>query len=250
MKTVLAFMVVVIVVLLAECEDSTKTTAVLEARLPSYAQRPLDNSWPVSTEENTSLSDDLLMENYYIILDGSGSMKDNHCAEESHKMAVAKTAITQFFKQISTEANIGLYSFDKQGSSERVFLGKNNQSLFHTAIEKIQSGGGTPLETAIQHGYQQLTTQAKRQLGYGDYHLVIVTDGVASNNEEPGKILQTILEESPVRIHSIGFCLDDNHSLNQVGFTAYTAAGNAEELTQGLQAILSELPDFDLRYFK
>jgi hypothetical protein len=72
----------------------------------------------------------------------------------------------------------------------------------------------------------------------------VVTDGIASNGEEPNQILNTVLQQSPVVIHSIGFCLDESHSLNQPGLTAYTAASNADELQRGLQAVLAESTDF------
>ncbi|MCK4493999.1 MAG: VWA domain-containing protein, partial [Methylococcales bacterium] len=185
----------------------------------------------------------------YIILDGSGSMEGSQCAEGSNKMVVAKTAIMQFSQKISAEANVGLYSFDERGRGELFSLSTENKALFYTQIKEIVPGGGTPLATAIDQGYQRLMVQANQQLGYGEYHLVIVTDGIASNNEDPSQILNTILTQSPVMVHSIGFCLDDNHVLNQAGLTTYTAANNAEELNQGLQAVLSESPTFNSDQF-
>ncbi|MCK5898179.1 MAG: VWA domain-containing protein [Methylococcales bacterium] len=249
MKFVIFFIVLIVVLLGLEWEETISTVPLIEKNSPSYGQRPLENSWPPTSENEKIVSDDLLTANYYIILDGSGSMEGSQCAEGSSKMAVAKTAITQFSQKIPAEANVALYSFDGRGRGELFSLSSENKVLFYTKIKEIVPGGGTPLATAIKDGYRLLTKQATQQLGYGEYHLVIVTDGIASSNEDPGQILRTILTQSPVMIHSIGFCLDGDHALNQTGLTTYTAAGNAEELKQGLQAVLSEAPDFSPNEF-
>jgi len=74
--------------------------------------------------------------------------------------------------------------------------------------------GFWPLSVAIEHGYKALTKQASLQLGYGEYHLVVVTDGEANTGYEPNKAVQSVLTESPVVIHTIGFCIRGSHSLN------------------------------------
>ncbi|MCK5871987.1 MAG: VWA domain-containing protein [Methylococcales bacterium] len=249
MKFVIFFIVLIVVLLGLEWEETPSIVALIEDNSPTYGQRPLENSWPPASESEKTVSDNLLTANYYIILDGSGSMEGSQCAEGSSKMAVAKTAVTQFSQKISAKANVALYAFDGRGRGELFSLSSENKALFYTKIKEIVPGAGTPLATAIEQGYQRLTVQANQQLGYGEYHLVIVTDGIASNNEDPSQILKTILTQSPVMIHSIGFCLDDAHALNQAGLTTYTAANNAEELNQGLQAVLSEAPTFNSDQF-
>lgn len=244
MKIVFFFIMVIVFLLMAEWDETSSTLDLVENNSLSYGQRPLENSWPPVSESEKTVSNDLLTVNYYIILDGSGSMEGSQCAEGSSKMAVAKTAITQFSQKIPAEANVALYSFDGRGRGELFSLSTENKALFYTKIKEIVPGAGTPLASAIKDAYRLLTKQATRQLGYGEYHLVIVTDGIASNNEDPRQILSTLLTESPIMIHSIGFCLDNTHALNQEGLTTYTAADNADELNQGLQAVLSESPDF------
>jgi hypothetical protein len=53
-----------------------------------------------------------------------------------------------------------------------------------------------------------------------------------------------MLEQSPVMLHTVGFCIDERHSLNQPGLVSYTAANSPEELLQGLQGVLAEAQDF------
>ncbi len=223
-------------------EGIAETQAALPAS-PFYALRTQDNRWPDLTPD--LLSSDMLANNYYIILDGSGSMASDTCAPGSTKMDVAKAAVKQFIQQISPTANIGLFVFDRNGIQQRVELAAQNREQLFNKIDQIQPDGHTPLKTALNFGYEQLSHQGARQMGYGEYHLVVVTDGLASATEEPDAIVETIIEQSPVMIHSVGFCIDDKHSLNQPGKTAYTAAANADELQQGLAAVLAESATFD-----
>jgi uncharacterized protein YegL len=218
------------------------------ASSPYYSLRPADDKWPGFTDEN-NLSTNLLTANYYIVLDGSGSMEGDNCAVGSTKMVIAKNAIIQFAQQIPADANLALVAFDLQGASERVALGGNNREEFNSQVNAISPAGITPLKTAMTYAYQKLKAQAVTQMGYGEYHLVVVTDGIANAGEGPDQIVQSILQESPIVIHSIGFCIDERHSLNQPGRTFYTAASNAEELQRGLQAVLAESPDFSSDIF-
>lgn len=224
------------------------TPIAIEPVSPYYALRPIDDKWPPFTE-NESFSENLLAANYYVVLDGSGSMEGDNCAMGSTKMAVAKNAVNQFAQQIPADANLALLTFDKKGASQRVALGGNNREQFNLQVNEIIPGSITPLKTVITYAYQQLQKQASKQLGYGEYHLVVVTDGIATANEVPDRMVQTILQDSPIVIHSIGFCIDEQHSLNQPGMTFYSAASNAEELQQGLQAVLAESPDFNSDHF-
>lgn len=215
-----------------------------------YSQRATENSWPAIAEEGTAIASNLLASNYYIVLDGSGSMAERECSGGQTKLEAAKTALAAFSQSIPGDANIGLYIFDNNGKRERVELGPNNQARFSDAVFRASANHGTPLKSAIRSAYIALETQAKNQLGYGEYHLVVVTDGQASSgSENPSEFVNLILEKSPVVIHTIGFCIDDRHSLNQPGRTYYRQANNPQSLQQGLTEVLAEAPDFDVDSF-
>jgi hypothetical protein len=92
--------------------------------------------------------------------------------------------------------------------------------------------------------------RAAAQLGYGEYHLVVVTDGEANQGEDPRAIVDVITRKSPIVVHTIGFCIGQNHSLNQPGKTVYRAADNPEDLERGLAEVLAEAPSFDAQSFK
>lgn len=217
--------------------------------ITSYGSKSTLQNWPSANNNNSAIADDLLATNYLILVDGSGSMQDDTCANGSTKMRVAREAITAFSSQIDANANIGLYAFDNNGSNLRVPLGIKNRSEFTKQINQINAAGHTPLQSAITDAYNTLTKQAKHQLGYGEYHLVIVTDGEASESENPKPIVSKILSESPVVIHTIGFCIGGGHSLNQPGYINYKQANDMNSLKTGLAEILAEAPDFTSQSF-
>jgi len=78
---------------------------------PMYALQVANNSWP-PTDDSDSVANNLLAQNFYIILDGSGSMQGSECSNGQTKLKTAKQALGQFVEQISTQANIGLLALE------------------------------------------------------------------------------------------------------------------------------------------
>ena len=212
----------------------------------NYASRGADSSWP-SARAGTLVAPNLLQKNYYLVLDGSGSMASNECSGSKPRLWAAQQALAQFVGALPQDSAIGLYSFDAQSNSQRVKLGVNNRDQVIHAIHASTAGGGTPLAAAIHQGYQALTEAARQQLGYGEYHLVVVTDGEASDNPAPE--VAKLLDSSPINLHTIGFCIGSQHTLNQRGLTLYKSAQDTKSLSQGLQDVLAESPDFQVGSF-
>ena len=233
---------------LAGCGQDTVTSeqrsTAEKPQQQSYALVATRYDWPV-TNQSMELASNLLAQNYYLVFDGSGSMSASNCAASQQKINVAKSAVKKFVSNIPATANIGLYMFDHNGARERVALGQNRNELLQS-VNSSRANGGTPLRSAAEAGYKALTQQAQKQLGYGEYHLVIITDGEAGQNEDPAPIVRQILRESPVQIHTIGFCIGEGHSLNIPGQTYYAAASNPAELDAGLAQVLAEADDYTL----
>lgn len=210
--------------------------------------------WPPPNSQGgvPPLAANLMMKNYYVVFDGSGSMKDFDCTDgTANKAQAAKKAVAEFAKSVPKEANLGLTSFDSRGILEKLPLGTENRDDFINLVNAVTPGGATPLKSSIAQGVARLTDQGRRQLGYGEYHLVVVTDGEAyPENENPASIVEKTLKTSPILIHTIGFCIGENHSLNQPGRTIYRAADNPEELARGLKEVLAESEKFDVKVFQ
>ena len=217
----------------------------------SYARAPLQDSWPpLEQAASGAPSAARATLNYYVVLDGSGSMRETECGAGKRKIAAAVTALEQFVSQVPKEANVGLLVFDDAGISERVPLDQGNHAAVRAALQGVRAKGGTPLKSAIAEGYDKLLAQARRQLGYGEYHLVVVTDGKPEpSDEDPSELVGTLLATTPVVLHTIGFCIGTDHVLNQPGRSYYVAAESPEQLQQGLSAVLAEAPAFDQSQF-
>lgn len=200
-------------------------------------------AWPPPGKTG-DVAADLTARNFYVVFDGSGSMSERACQGDGRKIEQAKAALAVFAKAAPRNANIGLLVFDNKGISERVPLALDNRDEFMRQINAVQPSGGTPLASAISLARQRLEAQARRQYGYGEYNLVVVTDGEANSGQDPRAAVNDLLARSPIVVHTIGFCISANHSLNQKGRTVYRAANDRAEIERGLEAVLAESPKF------
>jgi hypothetical protein len=191
-----------------------------------------------------------LARNFYFIFDGSGSMGSPppSAGDQSFstKLAGAKWAVEQFMGHVpKKDVNFGLWIFDRSGEREAVPLGPGNRADFLAAIQASQSGRGTPLARAIHEGVDRLVAQYKQQLGYGEYRLVVVTDGEADGIPQAA----AYAERFGMPIYTIGFCVGENHPLRAVS-VSYRTANSAEDLRKGLEEAVAELETFDPTEFE
>ena len=206
--------------------------------------------WPPDKDgKGVEIAKNLLSKNYYVVLDCSGSMEDKGCSGGLSKLEAAKNALSKFAGLVPANSNLGLMVFYAGKIYEMVPLGTENRDKFTSAVVSTKPGGGTPLFAAMRAGYMNIEKQARKQLGYGEYTLVIVTDGEASSGQDPTRIVHWILDNSPVQIHTIGFCIGNKHSLNIPGRVVYKPADNPEKLEQGLHDVLAEAEQFDVADF-
>lgn len=222
---------------------------------PATPAAPAKPAWPflyASTQPSDAPAfdpDAVTRRNYFFVLDASGSMGERKCSGNDRKMTVAKRALLQFAQNVPRDANLGGLTFDQRGVHGLLPIGPLDPVKLRRAIGSVSAGGDTPLAQAIREAYAQLTKQAIAQLGYGEYHLVVVTDGEATG-EDPRQVVNRVLAESPVVLHTIGFCIGERHSLNQPGRTIYMAADSPEALDQAFQDVLAEAPKFTVSKFK
>lgn len=184
-----------------------------------------------------------LTRNFYFIFDGSGSMRDG--LDNRIKLEGAQEAVGKFLTKIPVDDNIGLYIFDRQGSREVVPLGTENHNAFMEAINNVQAAGGTPLAQAIRFGTQKLIRQYKRQLGYGEFRLVVVTDGIADGIPSAARYAQGLR----VPIYAIGLGIKGDHPL-RAHAVSYREANRFDDLEKALEETLAELPSFDVTEFE
>lgn len=232
--------------ILAGCDDppqgqkstiAAPTTPIAKAAL--WGSRAADRA-------DGPLPDNATADNYYIIFDGSGSMNKRECTNGDTKLDVAKEAVARWLRSVPDSANVGLFAFDENGASERVPMKRNaaahGQELLDL-IGGITAGGKTPLGAAMGTALEALGSQAVWAHGYGQYHIVVVTDGFASDTDLLKKVSQRIYD-TPIIVHTIGFCIGETHVLNQPDLMIYVSANSPDQLAQGLENVLAESEDF------
>jgi hypothetical protein len=211
---------------------------------------------PASDFATSDLGQISLARNFYFIFDGSGSMRDplgSDCGGDQsfkHKLDGAKWAVAEFLKKVPEDVNLGLYVFDEhhvppQPDCEVVPLASNNLAAFLQAINEVEAGGGTPLARAIQFGAEVLAKQKAKQLGYGEYRLVVVTDGLADDIPQAAKFAT----EKEIPIYAIGLCIQEDHPLRQYA-VSYRAANSFKDLAKALEATVAETEFYDAKTFE
>jgi hypothetical protein len=222
---------------------------------PAKPAPPPKPAWPFLYANTPSAEgapfdpDAVTKRNYYFVFDASGSMGERKCAGGDRKITVAKRALLQFAQNIPRDANLGGLAFNQRGVQPLIPIGPLDPAQLRRAVGALAAGGDTPLAQAIREAYAALTRRAVTQLGYGEYHLVVITDGEATG-EDPRNVVDRLLAESPVVLHTIGFCIGDRHSLNQPGRTIYLAADSPEALDKAFAEVLAEAPKFTVSKFK
>lgn len=184
-----------------------------------------------------------LARNFYFIFDGSGSMKEQ-CAGKQ-KLLGAQQAVNVFMQRVPDDVALGLYVFDADGAREVVPLGEQAKDRFLQAVGEVRAGGGTPLASAILTGVDRLVEQYKRQLGYGDFRLVVVTDGEADSIPEAA----TYATRYRIPVYTIGLCMHGSHPLHEYS-VSYRAADNYEDLARALEETVAETEAFDVTEFE
>ncbi|MCR4327300.1 MAG: VWA domain-containing protein [Nanoarchaeota archaeon] len=175
--------------------------------------------------------------NFYFILDASGSMSGD-------KIRIAKEAIFEFLKIVPEDANLGLFLFDSDVTKEMIPLGNQNRSKFVSVIKEVDAGGGTPLTESLETALESITLQYKKQLGYGNFRIIVVTDGEADNSSSFSRICSQISTYSFIDLYAIGFQVDGDHPLKRYS-REYRSAESKGELTKALKGAVSESESFD-----
>ena len=118
---------------------------------------PMKFDWPRGgADGKTELAANLRMVNYYVVLDGSGSMSDRECAGGATKMEAAKSALVEFAKSVPASAQLVGPSTAEPGAGP---LGRADHFL---GGPRGVANGGTPAELDRP---RELEEAARRQLG-------------------------------------------------------------------------------------
>ena len=194
-----------------------------------------------------------LIRNVYIVFDDSGSMGERY--RNTTRMAAAKSALETLVQNAPADVNFGLYVLnqgdlislvapEKNLDDFRAKLQANRQQLVE-AVRNLRPSGGTPLGASIAVGAARLAHQRELQLGYGEFRLVVVTDGESGDDLNYG-VDKAKRERLP--IYTIGLATGSDHSLKPHS-VSFAEANEPAQLVKALKETLAELPDFTVSDF-
>jgi len=227
--------------------SSTSTVPAATTPVDSSSNYLADSmAWPFNYEDHvekyyglpTDFEEELDVRNFLIVLDDSGSMGGS-------KMRTAKKAIIEWSKSFKPTDNVGLITFKNRSEWLMRKFDSDAKASFDANVQDVDDGGSTPLTGALSKAFIMLTRQGMRQLSYGDYTIVVVTDGEADEPRSLNRTIDKVLTTSPVQIFAIGFGVGENHTLNQQSRLEYLMADDLDALRQGLSEVLAESDTFD-----
>ncbi|SDK73334.1 von Willebrand factor type A domain-containing protein [Catalinimonas alkaloidigena] len=214
MRVIFKIFFVLLAIRLFTCEGKVKRDVaefgrdfVPKPKVEEVSGEDLSEETPPPTDASP-----LLAANYYFIFDGSENMEERCAGQE--KLRSAQRAAQELIEQVPDDANMGLLVFDDhrdrgEAFTEPVALGPDNRKKMNRALRRIDADGNSSLREAIYQGVNQLEEQSKKQQGYGEYHLVIITDGQDIGLEDAARYAV----EKGIAIHTVGLCIDREHPL-------------------------------------
>ncbi|MFC1640916.1 VWA domain-containing protein [Patescibacteria group bacterium] len=188
--------------------------------------------------------------NLEIILDASGSMKENVGGKK--KIDVAKEVVAQIIDSLPedrTNLNVGFRSYGYQGGSSGndcnntkllVPINGTDKKALKSAVSSIAPGRGTPIAKSLEAAGKDFPR------GENTYNSVIlISDGLESCGGDPKNVAGSIYHETGLKIntHVVGFGIAqaDEGELKGIARNSgglYNTAQNSEELKKALDKII------------
>jgi uncharacterized protein YegL len=233
MKNIFYFLVIVLAFVSCELRINNGNTKLVVQEIPL-------------TYDDASGQIDLRT-NFYFIFDQSGSMRESCSGKE--KIEGAKSSINKFIGNIPEDVNIALMVVGCDNNTEIAELlplalaTPEQKKKFSDQIATLKPTGGTPLVGAIKIATDKMVAQKKKQLGYGEYRIVVVSDGEATDADlDDAAIYAT---QYTIGIYSIGLCMNSSHPLKEFSVKYYDA-NDYDQLNKALESVTSETEMFDV----
>ncbi len=176
-----------------------------------------------------------------IVLDDSGSM-NKIMNGGVPRIEVAKKAIGAILKQFPVDTKVGLLLLNGDRSKQHWAIPLELLSVPQATrkVESVVADGGTPLGDRMREGADALLQLREKQI-YGNYRLLIVTDGEASDAKLLALYLPDVLSRG-LMVDAIGVDMQQNHSL-ATRVHSYRRADDGAALSKALQEVFAEKVD-------
>ena len=172
-----------------------------------------------------------------IVVDDSGSMAERMRYTRQRKIAAAKQALSVVLSKLPDDAEIGVLALN---NGWILPLQRHDLSQVQQRVNQLRARGGTPLGMRMKEGTDALLKLRDKE-HYGDYRLIVVTDGEANDQALLNFILPDIMNRG-LLVDAIGVDMASEHSLaTQVH--SYRKADDQASLEQAIANALAESDD-------
>lgn len=184
---------------------------------------------------------ELARDNVVIVLDASGSMNDRMPNRGPVKMDAAKAALKQVLQHLPANIHVGLLVFSGANvPNEWIYpLGPRDETRLWQAIDLPRPQGATPLGAYLKKGADRLLAERERQMGYGTYRLLVVTDGEAQDQDLVRRYTPQIVARG-ITVDVIGVAMNQKHTL-ATKVHSYRAANDPQALQRALAEVFAEV---------
>ncbi|MEL7027095.1 MAG: vWA domain-containing protein [Pseudomonadota bacterium] len=193
-------------------------------------------AWPGVEVDTASADPEPGRTTTVLVFDDSGSM--------SRRINAAKIAALDFAGKLPETTHIGAIGLNSGVLVEPMPV-DDALPVLTSALGGVIADGGTPLSRALRQAHNMLRLEAANQRGFGNYQILVTTDGEADNPSLLTDEVVAILRNSPVNIATIGIGIGDGHPLNLGGETRYVAISDVADLASALEDVSAEQTQFD-----
>jgi hypothetical protein len=176
-----------------------------------------------------------------IVLDDSGSMRDKMRTDQGKepRMQVAQRALKKLVEQLPDNTQLGLLLMNgaRNEGGWLVPLAPLEKGKTIALIDQVRADGGTPLGRSMKTAMDQLLA-ARTSKPIGDYRLIVVTDGEATDANVLNQFLPEIVARGIV-VDAIGVDMKSDHTLASKSHT-YRRANDAASFESALVEIFAE----------
>lgn len=172
-----------------------------------------------------------------VVMDDSGSMADGLRRARMRKIEAAKSALEVVLQELPADSQVGVLALN---NGWLIPLGPVDKNSISEHVNRLRASGGTPLGMRMKEATDTLI-QARDEHTYGDYRLLVVTDGEASDQKVVDAILPDMMSRG-LLVDVIGVDMESEHSL-ATAVHNYRRADDPDSLKTAIQESLAESDD-------
>jgi hypothetical protein len=181
-----------------------------------------------------------------VVLDDSGSMKQpmRDSGGAIRRIEAAKQALARVIDGLPQDTQLGIFLLNQRyrGSPWLVPLGPIDARPTANLLRQIRADGGTPLGASLKSAADALLAARQRQV-YGQFRLLVVTDGEANDPDLLSSFLPDILSRG-ITLDVIGVDMQAEHSLASRAHS-YRRADDPSSFAKALQEVFAETQSVD-----